>query len=38
VLCHNLCCLVHAMYELGIDPQLSEPGAEPALLKFPGVG
>lgn len=20
VLCHNICCLIHAMYELGIDP------------------
>lgn len=21
VLCHNICCVIHAMYELGIDPQ-----------------
>jgi hypothetical protein len=20
VLCHNICCLIHAMYELGIQP------------------
>lgn len=20
ILCHNVCCLVHAMYELGIEP------------------
>lgn len=36
VLCHNLRCLIHAMYELGIDPQLAEPGAEPSTLKFTG--
>lgn len=23
VLCHNICCLIHAMYELGIDPALT---------------
>jgi transposase len=22
ILCHNICCLISAMYELGIDPQL----------------
>ncbi len=37
VLGHNLCCLIHAMYELKIDPKLAEPGAAPAFLKFPGV-
>lgn len=21
VLCHNLCCLVHSIYELGIEPE-----------------
>ena len=31
---YNLCCLIHAMYELGIDPKLAEPGAEPSILKF----
>ena len=24
VLCHNICCLVSAMYELGIDPIFSQ--------------
>jgi transposase len=24
VLCHNLCCLIHAMYELGIEPMLAQ--------------
>ena len=24
VLCHNLCCLIQSMYELGIDPTLGE--------------
>lgn len=38
VLCHNLCCLIHAMYELGIDPKLAEPGAEPTILKFTAGG
>ena len=23
VLCHNICCLIHAMYELGISPEFS---------------
>lgn len=23
VLCHNICCLIHAMYELGIEPTLT---------------
>jgi transposase len=23
VLCHNICCLIHAMYELGISPDFS---------------
>ena len=22
VLCHNICCLISAIYELGIEPQL----------------
>ncbi len=34
VLCHNLCCLIRAIYELKIDPKLAEPGAEPSILKF----
>ena len=38
VLCHNVCCLVSAMYELGIDPRLTSPGAEPTILKFAPVG
>ena len=37
VLGHNLCCLIQAMYQLKIDPKLAEPGAEPSILKFPGV-
>ncbi len=37
VLCHNLCCLIHAMYELKIDPKLAEPGAEPSILKFTSI-
>jgi len=24
VLCHNICCLIHAMYELGIHPMLAK--------------
>jgi hypothetical protein len=23
VLCHNICCLIHAIYELGISPDFS---------------
>ena len=26
-LCHNICCLISAMYELGIDPVLTETSA-----------
>ena len=42
VLCHNLCCLIQEMHELGIDPKLAEPPTpetmdEPTVLKFPGV-
>ncbi len=33
VLCHNLCCLIHARYELKIDPKLATAGAEPCILK-----
>jgi transposase len=27
ILCHNLCCLISAMYELGIDPKCLQPAA-----------
>ena len=27
ILCHNICCLISAMYELGIDPQFLQPAA-----------
>jgi len=27
VLCHNICCLISAMYELGIEPALAGPSA-----------
>jgi transposase len=40
-LCHNLCCLVSAMYELGITAPTfrdDEPADEIRILKFPGVG
>lgn len=38
-LCHNLCCLVSAMYELGIDPTFGDrPTSRAVILKFPGVG
>jgi transposase len=37
--CQNLCCLIHAIYELGLTPhfwgQTEEP--EQTILKFPGV-
>jgi hypothetical protein len=39
--CHNVCCLISAMYELGIDPRFGEKMPEeeaPRVLKFPGVG
>jgi hypothetical protein len=38
ILCHNLCRLVHAIYELGIDPKLREVGAEPTALNYLPVG
>jgi transposase len=39
--CQNICCLIHAMYELGVilpgwDKEPEESDA-PAVLKFPGV-
>jgi hypothetical protein len=34
VLPPSVCCLIHAMYELGIDPKLAEVGAVPTILKF----
>jgi len=39
-LCHNLCCLVSAIYELGIDPVFwgDRTDGPTAILKFPGVG
>lgn len=38
-LCQNICCLISAMYELGIVPPgwKAQPEVEPAVLKFPGV-
>jgi transposase len=38
-LCHNLCCLVSAIYELGIDPTFwgERPADDCSILKFPGV-
>jgi transposase len=39
ILCHNLCCLVSAWYELGIESVFCKPGEVPempAVLKFPG--
>lgn len=38
VLCHNLVCVVHEMYELGIAPDFgggAEPD-EPRIIRFPG--
>jgi transposase len=40
ILCHNLCCLISAWYELGIEPLFGQVGAagdEPRhVLRFPG--
>ena len=42
LVCHNVVCVIHEMYELGIDPGFGgkapeEPDAdEPRLLRFPG--
>jgi transposase len=33
VLCHNICCLIHAIYELGIDPIFNEPALPVRLLE-----
>ncbi len=38
LLAYNLTCLVHAIFELGLDPTFGEEPALPAILKFPGVG
>jgi transposase len=37
--CQNVCCLIHAMYELGITPPgwNAQPEDSPAVLRFPGV-
>lgn len=39
-LAHNLCCLVSAIHELGIDPVFWEgkDASTAVILKFPGVG
>ena len=39
ILCHNLCCLVSAWYELGIEPTFgaAKPDDTPRqILRFPG--
>ena len=40
-ICQNVCCLISAMYELGITPpgwnQIGEPDDAPTVLRFPGV-
>jgi hypothetical protein len=39
ILCHNLCCLISAWYELGIEPVFGRPApaGEPTnILQFPG--
>jgi hypothetical protein len=38
LVCQNVCCLISAMYELGIRPLGWATGSEEApVLKFPGV-
>jgi hypothetical protein len=40
ILCHNLCCLISAWYELGIEPVfgrvLPDDGEPHNILRFPG--
>jgi transposase len=42
LICQNICCLIAAVYELGIEPVFwkddLKPGEEPDLIPFPGVG
>jgi transposase len=43
ILCHNIACVIHAWYEMGIDPTdfgMPKPEGEPeapAILRFPGL-
>jgi transposase len=38
VLCHNLCCLIHAAHELGITSHFGEgPDPELRILQFPTI-
>ena len=37
LLSYNITCLVHAIYELGLDPTFSERPEECTILRFPGV-
>jgi hypothetical protein len=30
ILCHNICCLISAIYELGIDPEICTTKDQPA--------
>jgi hypothetical protein len=32
--CQNICCLIHAMYELGITPTGAETDDGPPILRF----
>lgn len=36
--CHNVCCLIHAAYELGLPVLPREEDDEVRVIKFPGVG
>jgi transposase len=39
LVCHNVCCLISAMYELGIEPTFGTPPADGQprnILRFPG--
>ena len=35
VLCHNICCLIHAMYELGISPDFQDVNSPDRLQRIP---
>ena len=36
VLCHNLCCLIHAVHELGVNVGFGEPDPDARIIRFPG--
>jgi transposase len=37
ILCHNICCLIHAIYELGIEPEFHRTGSLDRMVAPTGI-